>query len=143
MQVAARKALTEQYDDDLDQWRSAILAKRVLSREYTEGFQMMDMDNGALWDLTKQLMAYEPSKRLSAASALTHEAFGKGLFGKINVVLARAQGVVDQVIAGSHQRSSSKLMILQRRNPIAIAFSSLCLYINFTPPELIHCICLA
>ena len=89
--------MTDQYNDDLDQWRAAILAKKTLSKEYAEGFQIMDMDNGALWDLTKQLMAHDPRKRLSAAAALTHESFGRGIFGKVNVILSRAQGVVDQV----------------------------------------------
>ena len=31
MQIATRKALTEQYDDDLDQWKAAILAKKTIA----------------------------------------------------------------------------------------------------------------
>ena len=97
LQIALRNLLSEQYNSDLEKWRSAILAKKTLSRDYAEGFQMMDMDNGALWDLTKRLMAYDPSKRLSAAAALRHEAFGRGAVGQLNVVLARASAAVDKV----------------------------------------------
>ena len=97
LQVALRKVLSEQFNDDLDKWRATVMAKKTMSKDYAEGFQMMDMDNGAMWDLTKQLMAYDPSKRLSAPAALRHEAFGTGMFGKVNVVLAKASAVVDQV----------------------------------------------
>lgn len=58
------------------------------SRDYVEGFQLLDLDDGALWDLLKQLMAYQPNKRLTAAGALQHPAFGTGLIGRLNVILS-------------------------------------------------------
>jgi serine/threonine protein kinase len=37
-----------------------------------EGFELLDLDQGAGWDLLTKLMAYRPSDRLSAAAALDH-----------------------------------------------------------------------
>ena len=96
LQIALRKLLADNYDHDLDRWRRVVLSKRP-SKEYLEGFQILDMDNGALWDLLKQLMAYEPSKRLSAAKALQHPAFGTGLLGRLNVILTQVGNAAEKV----------------------------------------------
>ncbi len=58
---------------------------------------MMDLDQGALWDLLKQLMAYEPSRRLTAAGALRHRAFSSGVVSRLNGVLSGVGNVADQV----------------------------------------------
>ena len=96
LQIAFRKVIADTYDHDLDKWRRAILSKRP-SREYVEGFQIADMDNGAMWDLLKLLTAYDPSKRLSAAAALRHPAFGTGIVGRLNVLLSSVGYATDRV----------------------------------------------
>lgn len=96
LQIALRKTLADNYDHDLDRWRKAILSKRA-SRDYIEGFQLLDMNNKAMWDLLKQLMAYEPNKRLTAAAALQHQAFGTGLVGHLNVVLSSVGSAAEKV----------------------------------------------
>ena len=88
--------MADTYSHDLDKWRRAILSKRP-SKEYIEGFQIADMDNGAMWSLLKLLTAYDPSKRLSAAAALRHPAFGTGLIGRLNVVLSSVGSATDKV----------------------------------------------
>lgn len=90
--------MADTHGHDLDKWRKSILSKRP-SREYVEGFQVADMDNGAMWDLLKLLTAYDPSKRLSAAAALRHPAFGTGLIGRLNVLLSSVGNATDKVIA--------------------------------------------
>jgi hypothetical protein len=96
LQIAFRKVMAETHGHDLDKWRRSILSKRP-SRDYLDGFQMLDLDDRALWDLLKQLMAYQPSKRLSAAGALRHRAFGTGLVSRLNGVLSDVGNVADQV----------------------------------------------
>jgi len=96
VQIAFRKVMAETHGHDLDKWRRSILSKRP-SKEYLEGFQMLDLDERALWDLLKQLMAYEPSRRLSAAGALRHRAFRTGLVGRLTGVLSNVGNVADQV----------------------------------------------
>lgn len=88
--------MADSYDHDLDRWRKAILSKRP-SKEYLEGFQIADMDDGAMWDLLKQLTAYSPGKRLSAAAALRHPAFGTGLLGRLNVLISTVGNATDKV----------------------------------------------
>lgn len=88
--------MADNYGHDLDRWRKAILSKRP-SKEYIEGFQLVDMDDGAMWDLLKQLTAYAPGKRLSAASALRHPACGTGVIGRLNVILSSVGSATDRV----------------------------------------------
>ena len=52
---------------------------------------------GAVWDLVQQLMVYKPSKRLTAAAALRHRAFGQGVVGKAASVLSNIGDVADRV----------------------------------------------
>lgn len=50
-----------------------------------------------MWDLLKQLTAYQPSKRLSAKAALQHAAFGTGIIGRLNKLLSSVGNATDQV----------------------------------------------
>ena len=88
--------MADTHNHDLDKWRKAILSKRP-SREFVEGFQLADLDNGAVWDLLKLLTAYDPGRRLSAAAALRHPAFGTGLVGRLNVLLSGVGSATDKV----------------------------------------------
>ena len=96
LQIAFRKVMADTHGHDLDSWRKSILSKRP-SREYLEGFRIADMDDGAMWDLLKQLTSYDPSKRLTAAAALRHPAFGTGLIGRLNVLLSNVGNATDRV----------------------------------------------
>ena len=96
LQIALRKTLADNHKHDLDRWRQALMSKRP-SRDYVEGFQLLDLDDGAMWSLLKQLMAYEPNKRLTAAKALQHPAFGTGLIGRLNVFLSSVGNAAERV----------------------------------------------
>ena len=98
--------MADTHSHDLDKWRRSILSKRP-SREYVEGFQVADMDNGAMWDLLKLLTAYDPSRRLTAAAALRHPAFGTGLVGRLNVLLSSVGNATDKVTVPVLGRSIS------------------------------------
>ena len=57
-------------------WRAAQAQERRASRDFQDGFAMLDLDGGAPWSLLTQLVTYAPNKRLSADAALRHPAFG-------------------------------------------------------------------
>ena len=60
---------------DLDAWRdSEAMSVRggQWPRDLAEGFEVLDADGGAGWDLAKRLVAYKPGARLTAAAALRH-----------------------------------------------------------------------
>ncbi|KAK9816689.1 hypothetical protein WJX72_003731 [[Myrmecia] bisecta] len=86
----------ESFDYDLDAWR-AFQEKRG-AKDFLESFAMVDLDDGAAWDLLRQLVVYVPKKRLSARAALRHRWFGGGLLGKLTIALARVGDVADQVV---------------------------------------------
>ncbi|GMH32543.1 hypothetical protein BSKO_00377 [Bryopsis sp. KO-2023] len=60
----------ESLDYDLDAWRSEVEKKG--SKDIKEGFQIMDMEQGAGWDFVKKLVCYDPKRRLSASQAVRH-----------------------------------------------------------------------
>ncbi|PRW20521.1 Serine threonine- kinase chloroplastic [Chlorella sorokiniana] len=72
--VAFNKSLGERYGWDLNRWRAAMEARG--DKAFTEGFAILDADNGTGWDLLCNLIRYEPRQRLSAAAALAHPWFG-------------------------------------------------------------------
>ena len=51
-------------------------------REASEGFELLDLNDGALWDLTLRMMAYQPGDRISAREALQHPAFGRSALSR-------------------------------------------------------------
>lgn len=59
---------------DLKAWRKDMLAKypRGLPKDLEEGFQLLDSEGGAGWDLAAQLVAYNPDDRPTASQALVH-----------------------------------------------------------------------
>lgn len=61
----------ENLNFDIVAWRETV-SRKSMNKELKEGFEMLDMDDGAGWDLMKRLLSYEPSNRPSAASALRH-----------------------------------------------------------------------
>ncbi|KAK9809673.1 hypothetical protein WJX73_003046 [Symbiochloris irregularis] len=70
--IAFRKRL-ESLGFDLQAWRKWY--ERRNAREAAEGFEMLDLDDGVMWDLCKQLMAYKPGDRISSSKALQHPTF--------------------------------------------------------------------
>jgi hypothetical protein len=72
--IAFNKKLREA-NWDLNKWRAdEALSKRngMWPKELQEGFEVLEADGGAGWDLLTKLMAYKPSDRLTAAAALQH-----------------------------------------------------------------------
>eukprot|EP01026_Neomeris_dumetosa_P011371 TRINITY_DN1408_c1_g2_i3.p1 TRINITY_DN1408_c1_g2~~TRINITY_DN1408_c1_g2_i3.p1 ORF type:complete len:362 (+),score=48.19 TRINITY_DN1408_c1_g2_i3:244-1329(+) len=67
--IAFRRKL-EDFDFDIQKWRE-FMAKKS-SRDYKEGFELLDMYDGAGWDLLCELLQPEPEDRPSAAAAMNH-----------------------------------------------------------------------
>lgn len=67
---------------------SLVLQKKGV-KEYEEGFEVLDLDNGAAWDLICQLLEYEPTRRTSAAAALSHPLFGGGTLAAVANTLSK------------------------------------------------------
>eukprot|EP00899_Mesostigma_viride_P002154 jgi/Mesvir1/1193/Mv17685-RA.1 len=64
----------KQCDYDLDKWRAK--SKRAKeARDWMQGFELLDAENGAGWDLAKSLVAKRPEDRKSASAALLHPFF--------------------------------------------------------------------
>ncbi len=83
----------------IHQMACLVLQERRNSREYTEGFAMLDLDDGAPWDLVCSLMQAAPRKRLSASAAAAHPALGGGITAALNSLSRRAGDAADRVRA--------------------------------------------
>lgn len=81
----------------LTDFDALVSQERRSSKEYAEGFAMLDLDGGAPWDLLCSLMQAAPRKRLSAAAAAAHPALGGGLTGALNSALWRLGDAADKV----------------------------------------------
>lgn len=77
-----------------------MVQERRNSREYAEGFAMLDLDDGAPWDLVCSLMQAAPRKRLSASAAAAHPALGGGITAALNSLSRRAGDAADKVRPG-------------------------------------------
>ena len=77
------------------QWRRFF--ERRSPREASEGFELLDLNDGALWDLTLRLMAYNPGDRISASEALQHPAFGRSALSRAVRTAVNAGGEALQV----------------------------------------------
>ncbi|MEW5298591.1 MAG: hypothetical protein WDW36_001696 [Sanguina aurantia] len=64
----------EAFNYDLRAWRANEQRKGV-AKDDVEGFEVMDLERGAGWDLVCQLLAFKPQDRLSAAQCLEHRFF--------------------------------------------------------------------
>jgi len=73
-QLIAFNRKLESLNYDLKVWRQQMEQKG--SRETAEGFQLLDLEGGAGWDLLCRLVTYDPARRLSAAEAFSHRLFG-------------------------------------------------------------------
>ena len=87
---------------------------------YAAGFEMLDLDGGAGWELARGLLALQPGDRLSAAAALRHSWFARApdelsadgassasssspssLGGRASVAVAAAQRLLERADAGT------------------------------------------
>ena len=76
-----------------------LLQERRGGRDFVEGFEVLDLEGGAGWDLVVALMQKEPRKRLSAEAALGSPLFGSSAISRsLGAVLSRAGNVADQVL---------------------------------------------
>jgi serine/threonine protein kinase len=66
-------------------------------RDFEEGWDTLDLDNGYAWDLICQLLEYEPTQRISANAALSHPLFGTGTLAAVATTLARVASAPLQV----------------------------------------------
>lgn len=69
---------------DLQAWRDEV--DRKPSKDYKEGFQLLDMDQGAGWAFVKKLVCYDPKKRLSSSQALRHRLLAGNSFGVLDKI---------------------------------------------------------
>jgi len=74
--IAFRRTL-ESMEYDLKAWRRKQEGKG-LSKDLQAGFDILDMDNGAGWNLVCELMEKKPQKRVSARSSLNRPYFSGG-----------------------------------------------------------------
>jgi len=66
LSLVVRKLESMNYD--LAKWRSVV--EKSNSKDFREGFQLLDLDDQAGWEFVKKVMAFEPGQRPSAAQAL-------------------------------------------------------------------------
>ena len=84
----------------MTEWRRFF--ERRSPREASEGFELLDLNDGALWDLTLRLMAYNPSDRISASDALQHPAFGRSAISRAVQGVLNSTGKALKVGVGQH-----------------------------------------
>lgn len=72
--IAFNRKLDTKYSFDIRAWRSQE-DKKGASKELLEGFEIMDLDDGAPWELLCALMEFDPRKRPSARKALATRLF--------------------------------------------------------------------
>jgi hypothetical protein len=58
---------------------------------------MLDLDDGAPWDLLCSLMQAAPRKRLSASAAAAHQALGGGITAALNSLMLRVGEAAEKV----------------------------------------------
>lgn len=107
--VAFNRALSEQHNWDLNAWRRAMIFRG--SKEYIEGFAVLDALGGGGWDLVTQLVTYKPQDRLSATAALAHPWFDPSPFGAVAGTvenLSRVANVITEVDDGWLGRQIAK-----------------------------------
>jgi len=75
--IAFRRSL-EGMDYNVKTWRAKLEASKRLSKENQAGFELLDLNNGAGWELVTLLMDKRPSARISADQALKHRWLGEG-----------------------------------------------------------------
>ena len=68
---------------------------------------MLDLDDGAPWDLLCSLMQAAPRKRLSASATAGHPALGGGIAAALNSLTRRATDAADRVCAPLRERFSN------------------------------------
>ena len=67
-------------------------------RDFAEGFEVLDLEGGAAWELAVALMQKAPRKRLGAEAALGSPLFGTSALGRsLGRALSAAGDVADQV----------------------------------------------
>lgn len=65
----------ESLNYDIEKWRKCVEQN---GKDFKEGFQMLDMEDGAAWSFLKKLLVYDPQRRLSAGQAFRHRFFSGG-----------------------------------------------------------------
>ena len=67
-------------------------------RDFAEGFEVLDLEGGAAWEVVVALMQKAPRKRLGAEAALGSPLFGTSALGRsLGRALSAAGDVADQV----------------------------------------------
>jgi len=67
-------------------------------RDFAEGFEVLDLEGGAAWELAVALMQKAPRKRLGAEAALGSPLFGTSALGRsLGRALSAAGDMADQV----------------------------------------------
>lgn len=110
--IAFRKKLEEKYNWDLRAWRRD--EEKRSPKDVQEAFEMLDLDDGALWDLLCALMAYNPGDRPSAAQALRHPFFSAASDGGVSSassqLLASAGRSLTSAMASPRQMMDDAIM---------------------------------
>eukprot|EP00667_Euglena_gracilis_P002015 EG_transcript_2012 len=103
--LAFNDTLKDSFKYDLQAWRESE-AKRN-RQDYLDGFALLDLDNGAGWDLLKRMMQFNPRDRPSTTDIL-RSAFMKGTTltapMKSRGVVDRALEVVNQLVVQLYSR---------------------------------------
>eukprot|EP01023_Acetabularia_acetabulum_P009110 TRINITY_DN14028_c0_g1_i1.p1 TRINITY_DN14028_c0_g1~~TRINITY_DN14028_c0_g1_i1.p1 ORF type:complete len:585 (-),score=71.46 TRINITY_DN14028_c0_g1_i1:332-2086(-) len=103
--IAFRRKL-EDFDYSIESWRKFIEKKS--SKDYKEGFQLLDMDNGAGWELLCQLMSAEPEDRPSAFAAANHRFIvGNDMISQLQGISNLGRGVTKSLSATIEQQNLS------------------------------------
>mmetsp|Transcript_30855 Transcript_30855/g.49644 ORF Transcript_30855/g.49644 Transcript_30855/m.49644 type:complete len:686 (+) Transcript_30855:819-2876(+) len=93
--IVFNRRMRKEFKYDLQKWRKA-----ERSKLYQEGFEILDANGGAGWDLLRNLLSFEPKERPSAAEALGHPFFEANLspMGLMNSAWAYSGKALDKII---------------------------------------------
>ncbi|GBG70956.1 hypothetical protein CBR_g8256 [Chara braunii] len=76
---------------DIVAWREQVESKSRVAQEYKHGFEILDMDDGAGWDLVQKMVSYKGRQRISAGGALDHPYFDSPSPALLGVRVGRFQ----------------------------------------------------
>jgi len=94
-QLIAFNRQLEGLDYDILKWRE-LITKKGSAGNYSEGVEILDMDNGRGWDLLRRLINNNPSRRIGASAAASHPFVSNFGLGVLPALLEQVGEIVPE-----------------------------------------------